>query len=177
MAGPHMHAANQSPQREVIRTELASTRAAFHALLDGLTDDDLRRQSGNPAWTVGAVLAHLVWSLSLLPREVMGARRGKGMYNLPLFLRDRLNATATRLGGRGQTVQKLRHRYDTAYAVALSTLDGVSDNEFRLGAHFWSEGFCDIAGLYHAQTHHFTEHSEDIRRAVPHLARNVASAG
>ncbi|HET8626988.1 MAG TPA: DinB family protein [Thermomicrobiales bacterium] len=166
MAQPLADLANRPPERETIRAELAATRAAFHRLLDGLTDDDLRRQSGNPAWTVGAVLAHLVWSLALLPREVAAARRGKGMYNFPPFLRDRLNATATRLGGRGQTVRSLRSRYDAAYEAALRTLDGVRDDEFGLGATFWSEGFRDVAGLYRAQADHLAEHGDDIRRAV-----------
>lgn len=152
--------------REVLRAELAATRAAFHELLDGLTDDDLRRQSANPAWTVGAVLTHLVWSLELLPREVASARRGKGMYNIPPFLRDRLNAIATRLSARGQTVQKLRRRYDTAYDATRHTLERVRGDEFDRGARFWSEGFRDIRDLFHAPAHHLTEHGDDVRQAV-----------
>src|SRR5438105_7176621 len=45
--------------RPSLRERLTAARAGFHALLDGLGDDDLRRPSGNPAWTVGAVLATL----------------------------------------------------------------------------------------------------------------------
>ena len=177
MAQDVVDRANRPPERETIRAELAATRAAFHHLLDGLTDDDLRRRSGNPAWTVGAVLAHLVSSLALLPREVAAARRGKGMYNFPPFLRDRLNATATRLGGHGQTVQRLRRRYDAAYEAALRTLDGVRDDEFGRGARFWSEGFRDIAGLYRAQAHHLAEHGDDVRRVLPRRARDAAVSG
>lgn len=162
-------AAQHPVERQAIREQLAATRAALHALLDGLTDADLRRRSGNPAWTVGAVLAHLVASLELVPREVASARKGKGMYNFPPIVRDPLNALLTRLGGRGQTVDGLRRRYDTACDAALATLDGVRDEEFRLGANFWGEGFRDIAGLYTAQVDHLAEHGEDIRRAVPRL--------
>jgi Mycothiol maleylpyruvate isomerase N-terminal domain len=120
----------------VARRRPASTQAAFHALLDGLSEDDLRRPSGNPTWTVGGVLSHLVWSLELLPREVASARKGKGMFNFPPLVRDWLNAQLTRLGARGQTLQTLRRRYDAAFAAALATLDGVSDDEFQLGARF-----------------------------------------
>jgi DinB superfamily len=155
--------------RQAIREHLASMQAGFHALLDGLTDDDLRRRSGNPAWTVGAVLTHLVWSLELLPREVASARQAKGMYNLPPILRDVLNAWATRLAARGQTLERLRHRSDAAFACALATLDGVRDDELHLGARFWSEGFRDIAGLYAGQVDHLAEHADDVRRAVPHF--------
>jgi hypothetical protein len=162
--------------RHAIRERLGSTRAGFHALLDGLSDEDLRRPSGNPAWTIGAVLTHLVWSLELLPREVAGARQGKGMYNFPPLVRDTLNAWATRLGARGQTRASLRCRYDAAFAAALATLDGVGEDEFQLGARFWSEGFRDVAGLYAGQVDHLAEHSDDVRRGVPRLATAAASA-
>jgi uncharacterized protein (TIGR03083 family) len=162
-------------QRQAIHEHLAAARAGFHALLDGLTDADLRRPSGNPAWTVGAVLTHLVWSLELLPREVASARAGKGMFNLPPVLRDVLNAWATRLAARGQTLATLRQRYDAAHAAALALLDSLGDDELQLGARFWSEGFRDIAGLYAAQVDHLAEHGDDVRRALPRLA-SVASA-
>jgi DinB superfamily len=154
-------------QRHAIREQLATTHAGFDALLHGLTDDDLRHPSGNPAWTVGAVLTHLVLSLELLPREVASARKGKGMFNMPPLLRDVLNAWATRLAARGQTLDRLRQRYDAAYAAALATLDVIRDDEFQFGAQFWSEGFRDIAGLYAGQVDHLAEHGDDVRCAVP----------
>ncbi len=161
---------DQHPRdRHAIRDRLISTQAAFHALLEGLTEDDLRRPSRNPAWTVGAVMTHLVWSLELLPREVASARQGKGMFNFPPIVRDWLNAQLTRLGGRGQTRHTLRRRYDAALAAALATLDGVRDDEFQLGARFWSEGFRDIAGLYAGPADHLAEHGDDVRQVVPHL--------
>jgi hypothetical protein len=164
-----------SDVRQTMRECLAATQADFHDLLDRLTDTDLRRQSDNPAWTVGAVLTHLTWSLEQLPREVASARKGKGMYNMPRPLRDWLSAMAARLTARGQTLDSLRHRYDIAIDAALETLEGVGDNEFGLGARFWSEGFRDIAGLYAAQVDHLAEHGDDIRRAVPNLATIASS--
>src|SRR5579884_959261 len=140
--------------RAAIREHLRAARAGFHTLLDGLTDADLRRPSGNPAWTVGAVLTHLVWSLELLPREVASVRKGQGMFNFPPVVRDLLNAWAARLAARGQTLERLRQRYEAALAVALEILDGLRDDELQRGAHFWSEGFRDIAGLYTAQVDH-----------------------
>jgi hypothetical protein len=153
--------------REALREHLTSTQMDFHVLLDGLTNADLGRRSGNPAWTVGAVLTHLVWGLELLPREVASARKSRGMYNLPPILRDVLNAWVTRLAARGQTLESLRQRYDAAFAAAIATLDGVGDNEWQLGARFWSEGFRDIAGLYAGPVDHLAEHAGDVRRAVP----------
>ena len=170
-----MHASTVTHDREAIRERLMSTQAEFHALLDGLTAADLRYPSGNPTWSVAAVLTHVVWSMELLPREVAAARQGKGMYNFPPLVRDWLNATVTRLAARGQTLQTLRQRYDAAFAVAVETLAGVGDDEFELGASFWSEGFRDIAGLYAGQVEHLREHGPDVRHGIPRLA-TAASA-
>ena len=152
--------------REELRAELAATRAAFHDLLAGLSDTDWRRATGNPAWSVGHLLHHFVWSLELLPSEVASARRGKGMFNLPPYLRDPLNSAVTRFGARRQSLGTVARRYDAAYAAALRTLDGVRDDEWRQGAQFWGEGFIDIEGLFRSHTQHFAEHGQDIVAAI-----------
>ena len=156
--------------RTALIEHLWATQTNFHALLDALAEDDLRRPSANRAWSVREVLTHVVWSLELLPSEVTNARKGKGMFNYPPRIRDWLNAQLTRLGARGQTLQRLRQRYDVAFAAALATLDDVCDDDFQLGARFWSEGFRDIEGLFTAQIDHLAEHGADIRSAVPQFA-------
>lgn len=154
--------------REEIRAELATTRAAFLALLGTLSDADWRRPTSNPAWHVGHLLHHLVWSLEQLPREVASARRGKGMFNFPHWLRDPLSALVTRLGTRGQSLTTIARRYDTAYAATIRTLDTIRDDEWHLGAPFWGEGHITIEGLLRSQTHHLTEHRQDILTALQH---------
>lgn len=153
------------------RTELepllARTRESFLALLDGVSDGDLRRPSGNPAWTIGAVLYHLVWSLEALPKEVARARRGKGMYNFPRIIRDPASAMIARRGARGQTVNGLRESYEAAYAAALRTLETLTDEDLSLGARFWGEGFFDIWSLYAAQADHLAEHGGHVREGLP----------
>lgn len=153
--------------REAIRAELAATRTAFHDLVDTLSPEDWGRSTNNPAWTVGHLLDHLVSSLELLPREVAHARQGKGMYNLPPFLRDRLSAWLTRWSARRESLSTVAQRYDQAYAAALQALDQVQDDEWQRGAQFWGEGFLDIEGLFRAQARHFAEHSADIAAALP----------
>lgn len=148
--------------RESIRAELRATHAAFHDLVDQLAPADWDRKTGNPAWTVGDLLYHLVSSLELLPREVAHARKGKGLYNLPRFLLDPLNAWSTRWGARGVSLATVTGRYDRAHAAALQALDQVRHDEWRCGARFWGEGFLDIEGLFHAQSRHFAEHSPAI---------------
>ncbi len=64
--------------KETIRTEFDSTHAAFHALLDSLTEEDLHRQSLNPGWTNGEILAHMTFGFiivnALLPVERLWRR-------------------------------------------------------------------------------------------------------
>ena len=45
--------------QQVMADELAAARAEFHALLDSLSEEDFRRQSLNPGWTNGEILAHM----------------------------------------------------------------------------------------------------------------------
>lgn len=153
--------------REELRAELAATRVAFRDLVSRLSDADWRRKTSNPAWTVGNLLHHLVWSLEVLPSEVASARRGKGMFNLPPMVRDPLSAAYTRFGTRGQSLPTILRRYEAAYAAALRALDGVGDDEWRRGAPFWGEGFIDIEGLFRAQVRHLAEHRQDIVASLP----------
>jgi hypothetical protein len=150
-----------------LQAELAATRAAVQRILAGMSDADWRRRSANPTWTVGQVLTHLTWSLEHVPREVEGARKGRGMYNLPPILFGPLNMLATRLVARRYTRQTLAQHYDAAYAAALRTLEGVGDDEWRRGAHFFGEGFKDIEELFRGQARHLAEHGRDIWAVLP----------
>lgn len=100
--------------------------------------------------------------------RVAFARRGRGMYNFPKAIRDPLNALLTKHGGRGQTLETVRQRYEAAYAAAVDALEAVDDQTLSAGANFWGEGFFDIAGLYSAQADHLAEHADDVRLAVAH---------
>lgn len=66
--------------------DLDGLRAATGALLDGLadlTDDDARRPSLLPGWTVGHVLTHLARNADAVRRMVAGAERGDAVPMYP----------------------------------------------------------------------------------------------
>jgi hypothetical protein len=153
--------ADSSPRADV-HAELTAMRAALGQLLDRVSEADWRRRSANPGWTVGEVLTHVTWSLEQVPREVQGARRGRGMYNFPPILMGPLNMVAARLFARRYTPQTIARQYDAAYTAALRTLEGVRDDEWRLGAPFYGEGFKDIEELFRGQARHLEEHARDI---------------
>ena len=160
-----------------VQAELAATRDAAHQILASLSDADWRRRSANPGWTIGEVLTHLTWSLEHVPREVERARIGRGMYNLPPLLAGPLNMLAMRLLARRRTLQTIALRYDAAYAAAVRTLEGVGDDEWRLGAHFFGEGFKDIEALFRGQSLHLAVHARDIRAVLPRAPEGAPGSG
>ena len=72
--------------REEIRAELEATRQAHHALLGSHSEEDWRKASGNPAWTVGQLMVHMTFAPRMLPADVKMIRRGGWMPNLPACL-------------------------------------------------------------------------------------------
>ncbi len=161
--------------RESIRAELAATRITFTNLVESLSAEDWDRPTSNPSWTVGNLLHHIVSSLELVPLEVEHARQGKGLYNLPRFVRDPLSAWLTRWETRHESLGTVAARYEKAYEAALGTLDQVREDEWRLGAEFWGEGFLDIEGLLRSQARHFAEHSSDIAAGLSRESRDTSS--
>ena len=47
------------PDRTALRAEIESARKDFHELLASLSDEDWRKKSANPAWSVGQLMWHL----------------------------------------------------------------------------------------------------------------------
>jgi hypothetical protein len=164
--------AGSSP-RAAVHAELTAMRAAAQQLLDRVSEADWRRRSANPGWTVSEVLTHVTWSLEQVPREVEGARRGRGMYNFPPILMGPLNMVAARLFARRYTRQTIGRHYDAAYAAALRMLEGIRDDEWRLGAPFYGEGFKDIEELFRGQARHLEEHARDIWAVLSRVPEDV----
>jgi hypothetical protein len=54
---------NDPRRREAIYKELETTRARFHSLFNSLSEDDFKKQSLNPGWTNGEILAHMTFGL------------------------------------------------------------------------------------------------------------------
>jgi hypothetical protein len=151
--------------RESIRAELEETRLAFHALLDALSDADLRRRSANPAWTIGELLAHVILWFGDTPRSVADVRRGFGARHVPPWLFDWLNVWITRFIARNPTREGLARRYDIAHRAVLKALDGVRPGEWRKAAAFIGNERWTIEDLFRAGRRHFREHAEQIGRS------------
>lgn len=61
---------NQQIIREEIRKGLETARATFHTLLESLTEGDFKKQSHNPGWTNGEILAHMTFGFMLYSNAI-----------------------------------------------------------------------------------------------------------
>jgi uncharacterized damage-inducible protein DinB len=151
--------------REALREELESTRTLFMELADLTDESNWNNQSGNPAWTVGQVMGHIVVVFGAIPWKMERLRKGKGAPGLPKFIFDPLNSISTRLSTRKYTPDNIRQSYEDAHQNALATLDGISEDEWKLAASFFGE-HQDTSELFHYHAKHVREHEPDVRAVV-----------
>lgn len=149
-------------RRDQIRGELEETRSLFFDLASQTNHDNWDNQSGNPAWTVGQVMGHMVMIFDAIPWKMERLRKGKGAPGLPKFLFDPLNSISTRRATRKYTPDNIRTYYDEAHEKALQTLDGIQEHEWELSAKFFGE-HQDTAELFHYHARHVREHEPDVR--------------
>jgi hypothetical protein len=149
-------------RREALREELERTRTLFFDLASQTNGSNWNNQSGNPAWTVGNVMGHIVMVFGAIPMKMERLRKGKGIPGLPKFLFDPLNSVSTRMATRKYNPDNIRTAYDEAHQKALATLEGIQDHEWELAARFFGE-HQDTAELFHYHAKHVREHEPDVR--------------
>ena len=142
-----------------LRAELEATRTAFHTLLDSVSITGWRQKGSSSAWTIGEIFVHLTWALEYLPKEVESARHGHGMFNLPKQLSDALSYWYIRWIARTATPVSIGRRYDKAMDATIALLDTIPDDDWKLGADFYGEGFHSVEDLFLAPARHFNEHT------------------
>jgi hypothetical protein len=82
--------------RGQIRSELRSTRGAFHALMDEISVKDLTKLSLNPGWIIAEMLFHLSVVPRKLPSDVRLIRYLKWVPKFPAGPFNRMNIFFTR---------------------------------------------------------------------------------
>lgn len=166
---------------EDIRAELERTRTTFHALLDSFSAADLRRQSLNPGWTNGEILAHMLFGFIvinvLLPLARLWGRLPKGsskwfawLLNAATGPFNRVNALGARLQGRVFTRARIGSLYDYIHASLLRQIDTIHADEWQRGMYYprrWDANFDEfmtLEKLLHYPVIHFNFHLEQIAR-------------
>ena len=175
-----MSANHQSIQKE-IRRELEIARAQFHVLLDSLSEQDFQRQSLNPGWTNGEIMAHMTFGFIivnvLLPMARLWRRLPKGSSKWFAWLLNALTGPfnwMNALGARGQgkvfTRQRIGKIYDRAYFALLKKVNSIDENEWGRGMYYptkWDANFDEfmtVEKLFHYPVIHFNFHRSQIAR-------------
>ena len=173
--------ANAPDVRAAIYKELEKTRARFHAVLDSLSEEDFRKQSLNPGWTNGEILAHMTFGFIiinvLLPMARLWGRLPKdsskwfaGLLNAFTGPFNWFNALGARGQGKVFTYQRVGKIYDRAYFSLLKKIDSIKDNEWERGMYYptkWDTNFDEfmtLEKLFHYPVIHFNFHRTQISR-------------
>jgi DinB family protein len=169
-------------RKTVIKAALESTRAAFHALLDSLTEDDLRKQSLNPGWTNGEILAHMLFGFMILnvliPMARLWGRLPKSSSKPFAWLLNAItgpfnwfNALGARMQGTVFTYKRLGKLFDRVHASLVQQVDSIKDDEWQRGMYYpirWDSNFSEfmtLEKLLHYPVNHFNFHLDQIARS------------
>lgn len=172
---------NQDEIKNSISTELESTRATFHTLLDSLAEDDLRKPSINAGWTNGEILAHMTFGFIvinvLLPMARVWGRLPKASSKWFAWLLNAVtgpfnwvNALGARLQGRVFNYERVGRVYDWVHFSLLKQVESIKDDEWQHGMYYptkWDadfDEFMTLEKLFHYPVIHFNFHLDQIAR-------------
>lgn len=170
---------NNQATREEIRGELAMARTQFHKLLDSLSEQDLKKQSLNPGWTNGEILAHTTFGFIvinvLLPMARLWGRLPKDSSKWFAWLLNTFTGAFNwfnMIGARGQgkvfTYQRIGKIYDSVHFSLLKKIDSIKDDEWEHGMYYptkWDsnfEEFMTLEKLFRYPISHFNFHLKQI---------------
>jgi hypothetical protein len=167
--------------KEEIHKELETTRARFHSLLASLSERDFQKQSLNPGWTNGEILAHMTFGFIilnvLLPMARLWGRLPRGSSRWFAWLLNALTRPfnwINALGARGQgkmfTRDRIGNIYDRVYFSLVKKINSIRDDEWQHGMYYpakWDpnfEEFMTLEKLFHYPVKHFNFHLTQIAR-------------
>lgn len=167
--------------RKEIRQELETSRAKFHALLESLSEEEFQKQSLNPGWTNGEILAHMSFGFMiinvLLPMARLWGRLPKGSSKWFVWLLNSFTGIFNwfnMLGARGQgkvfTHERLGKIYDRVHFSLIKKINSIKDDEWERGMYYptkWDatfDEFMTLEKLFHYPVNHFNFHLEQIAR-------------
>jgi hypothetical protein len=153
-----------APDRQAIRAEIESARTAYHKLLGSLSDEDWRKKSANPAWSVGQLMWHVGRGMEFFTQNVGYCRKGRAP-NPPAWLIAPGNVLLTRFGSRGATRASAGEKYDRGHQALLACLEGVKDDEWAKGVRAYGNDYT-IASTFGQVAKHYQEHESDILRGL-----------
>ena len=171
--------ANVLTLKETIYKELEATRATFHTVLASLSEQDFQKQSLNPGWTNGEILAHMTFGFiivnTLLPMARLWGRLPRSSSKWFARLLNALTGPfnwINALGARGQgmlfTHKRVGNIFDRVYFSLLNKINSIKDDELERGMYYpnkWDPNFDEfmtLEKLFHYSIAHFNFHLAQI---------------
>ena len=165
--------------KEEIRKELETTRTEFHQLLDTLSEQDYKKQSFNPGWTNGEILAHMTFGFivinALLPMTRLWGRLPRGSSKWFAWLLNSftgffnwVNLLGAKAQGKIFLSRRIGNIYDRVYFSLLKKINSIKDDEWKHGMYYptkWDSNFDDFMTLekiFHYPIIHFNFHLKQI---------------
>ena len=156
-------------------------RVEFHRLLESLSEQDLQKQSLNPGWTNGEILAHITFGFLiinvLLPMARLWGRLPRGSSKWFARLLNALTGPfnwVNALGARGQgkvfTHRRIGKIYDRVHVSLLKKIESIREEEWEHGMYYptrWDSNFDEfmtLEKLFHYPVTHFKFHLTQISR-------------
>ena len=172
---------NHRVTREEIRRELETARTKFHALLASLSEQDFQKQSLNPGWTNGEILAHMTFGFMivnvLLPLARVWGWLPKGSSKWFAWLLNAftgpfnwVNALGARGQGRVFTQNRIGKIYDRAHFSLVRKVNSLHEDEWERGMFYptkWDANFDEfmtLEKLFYYPVIHFNFHMNQIAR-------------
>lgn len=169
----------RSQSLQNILNELQTAKKDFHQLLAALNDQDFQRQSLNPGWTNGEIVAHMTFGFIivnvLLPMTRLWGRLPKGsskwfawILNVCTGSFNWVNALGARGQGRVFTYRRVAKVYDRVYASLLKQANSIKEDEWQRGMYYptrWDPNFSEfmtLEKLFHYPVNHFNFHLTQI---------------
>ena len=173
--------ANCRAIKEALCEEFETAHADFHHLLNTLSEVDFQKQSLNPGWTNGEILAHITFGFivtdMLLPMTRLWGRLPKGSSKWFAWLLNMFTGPFNwfnALGARGQgkifTYHQIGKIYDRSYSSLLQKINLIKDDEWEHGMYYptkWDSNFDEfmtLEKLFHYPVIHFNFHLNQISR-------------
>jgi hypothetical protein len=139
----------------------------------------MSKQSLNPGWSNGEILAHMLFGFiilnALLPMAKLWGLLPRGSSKPFSRLLDAsvkpfnwINAIGARMQSRVFTYRRIGKLFDRVCAALLKKVDAIKDEEWDHGMYYptkWDSNFCDfmtLEKLFHYPVIHFKFHQTQI---------------
>jgi hypothetical protein len=176
------HNVKSTGTKDTLRSELESSRIAFHTLLNSLSDADLKKKSNNAAWTNKHIVIHMAMGFFILPSLILIAlllgRLPKPcskifalLLNVSTIPFNWINALGPYVGGTVFTRKSLSNTFDWFYARIVQILYFIPEKDLKRGMYYptqWDpftfKDYMTLEDIFRIPTLHFTFHLKQLSR-------------